>query len=158
MLILIVWQRSVQNARVKSINSSRTFVLEVTIIQRVHIIFNFEGWIIWWRLWNSLKPVTYSNSAVWEIATGICKHGRNLINCRQTICLFECQGFLPHITCSVLLPTVIKILPQLSQRELFRVLFFPYSSCPYISLPYHFYLGIYLSNPNAIIMEQLDVK
>lgn len=117
-------------AQVKLMNPSRAFVVIVTIMQRVHTIFNFEGWFVWQRqLWNILKPVMSSNPAVWEIATGICKHGRNLIDCRQTICLFECQGFLPRITCSVLLPTVIKILPQLSQRELFREFPFLYSCC-----------------------------
>ena len=130
----------IQIAQVKYIHQW-AFVLAVTVIEGVHIIFNFEGWFTWWQLWNILKPVTCSNSAVWEIVTGFCKHGRNLINCRQTICLFECQGFLPHITCSVLLPTVIKILPQLSQKEMFRELLFLYSCCPCISLLLPLLLG-----------------
>ena len=71
-------------------------ITPVTVIQRVHRILTPEGWFTWWQLWNILKPVTCSNSVLWEIVTGICKHGRNVTNCRQTICLFECQGFLPH--------------------------------------------------------------
>lgn len=79
-------------------------------------ILNLEGQFIGWPLWNIPKFVTCSNVSVWESIAGICKHSRNSAKCCQATCLFECQGFLPGITCRILLPTVIQILPQLSQN------------------------------------------
>ena len=133
-------------------------ITPVTVIQIVHRILNPEGWFTWWQLWNILEPVTCSNSVVWEIVTGICKHGRNVTNCRQTICLFECQGFLPH-------SHVVSCCQQLSKyshschREncsgsyYFFILVVPLFHCFC-----HLYLESYLNNLHNVSIEQLDTK